>query len=131
MSTPCFYFQNQWVPISETKVITTCSLVPSPESSPIHTKDSHDLVLGSKFRFQNYFTTPIECRKSPLPLLDWADSREVWEIMLRKELNYVRYQNLFDRHPALHARMRAILLDWLIEVSMSLCTLIAYDKVHK
>jgi len=66
----------------------------------------------------NYFTTPIESRKSPLPPLDWADSEEVWRTMLRKELNYVRDQNMFDKHPALHARMRAILLDWLIEVSI-------------
>lgn len=111
-------FQNQFVPISQTKAITTCSIVPSPESSPRHVDDRSNLVLGSKFRFQNYFTTPIECRPSPLPQLDWADSTEVWQTMLKKEQNYARNHNLFARHPALHARMRAILLDWLIEVSL-------------
>lgn len=111
-----YRIENQWVPISETTAITTCSIVPSPESSPTHSYPNTDLMLGSKFRFQNYFTTPIEMRKSPLPQLDWADSQEVWQTMLRKELNYVRNQNMFDKHPALHARMRAILLDWLIEV---------------
>lgn len=105
------------MPISETTAITTCAIVPSPESSPTHSLKNSDIILGSKFRFQNYFTTPIEVRKSPLPQLDWADSHEVWQTMLRKELNYVRDHNLFDKHPALHARMRAILLDWLIEVS--------------
>ncbi|KAL4234175.1 G1/S-specific cyclin-E1 [Mactra antiquata] len=111
-----YRIENQWVPISETTAITTSSIVPSPESSPTHCLKHSDIILGSKFRFQNYFTTPVECRNSPLPHLDWADSREVWQTMLRKELNYVRDQNLFDKHPALHARMRAILLDWLIEV---------------
>ncbi|XP_060561398.1 G1/S-specific cyclin-E-like isoform X2 [Ruditapes philippinarum] len=111
-----YRIENQWVPISETTAITTCSIVPSPESSPERLPLTSELMLGSKFRFQNYYTTPVEVRKSPLPQLDWADSQEVWHTMLRKELNYVRDQNMFDKHPALHARMRAILLDWLIEV---------------
>ncbi|XP_052815228.1 G1/S-specific cyclin-E-like [Mya arenaria] len=110
-----FRIENQWVAISETTAVTTCSIVPSPESSPSRL-DFTSHKLGSHFRFQNYFTTPVELRDSPLPQLDWADSRQVWQTMLRKELNYVRDQNLFDKHPALHARMRAILLDWLIEV---------------
>ena len=126
-----FVFQNQWVPISETKAITTCSIVPSPESSPRHDDDKTELVLGSKFRFMNYFTTPIESRKSPLPPLDWADSEEVWRTMLRKELNYVRDQNMFDKHPALHARMRAILLDWLIEVSICELYVCNYNQSKK
>ena len=79
----------------------------------------------------NYFTTPIESRKSPLPPLDWADSEEVWRTMLRKELNYVRDQNMFDKHPALHARMRAILLDWLIEVSICELYVCNYNQSKK
>ncbi|KAH3849871.1 G1/S-specific cyclin-E-like [Dreissena polymorpha] len=110
-----FRIENQWVPISETTAITTCSIVPSPESSPIQCNFS-DHKLGQQFRFQNYFTTPVELRECPLPELDWADSQQVWHTMLRKEKNYVRNKDMFNKHPALHARMRAILLDWLIEV---------------
>ena len=74
----------------------------------------------SSFRFQNLFTTPVALRNSPLPSLKWADSREVWELMLKKEELYTRNVDVLERHPALQPRMRAILLDWLIEVSCGL-----------
>ena len=74
------------------------------------------VLQGYDFTFQNYFTTPISLRLSPLPSLHWADSRELWEAMLRKEELYVRDANFLDRHATLQARMRSILLDWLIEV---------------
>ena len=77
--------------------------------------------MGSKFRFQNYFTTDVISRHSPLPELDWAESEDVWQKMLLKELNYIRDAQMFHKHPSLQPRMRAILLDWLIEVSLFLC----------
>lgn len=106
--------ENQWVPSSEAS--DTPLIVPTPESSLKHSYIASEVVLGSKFRYQNYFTTPIRVKASPLPEVDWADSADVWQVMLRKELTYTRDPDMFDRHPALHARMRAILLDWLIEV---------------
>lgn len=36
--------------------------------------------------------------------------------MIRKDVLYVHSASVLDRHPALQPRMRAILLDWLIEV---------------
>lgn len=39
--------------------------------------------------------------------------------MLNKEETYFRDKNLLRRHPLLQPKMRAILLDWLMEVSWS------------
>jgi len=60
-------------------------------------------------------------RPNPLPSIDWADRREVWTAMQRKErlATYKRDPALFERHPGLHERMRAILIDWLIEVCVT------------
>ncbi|XP_037558705.1 G1/S-specific cyclin-E1-like [Dermacentor silvarum] len=59
---------------------------------------------------------PRACRNSPLPQFSWADQENVWSQMVRKDLIYVHSASVLERHPALQPRMRAILLDWLIEV---------------
>ncbi|XP_076322395.1 G1/S-specific cyclin-E1-like isoform X2 [Tachypleus tridentatus] len=69
----------------------------------------------SQFRGLACMSTPEE-QNSPLPHLSWADPREVWENMVQKDAVYLRDSKLLSRHPDLQARMRAILLDWLIEV---------------
>lgn len=46
----------------------------------------------------------------------WANREEVWKIMLNKEKTYLRDKHLMQRHPLLQPKMRAILLDWLMEV---------------
>ncbi|XP_048779735.1 G1/S-specific cyclin-E-like [Ostrea edulis] len=110
-----FRIENQFIPISENSSITTCTLVPSEPLSPeLDVKSSPDVVLKSQFRFKNICTHV--CRLSPLPKFSWADSQEVWTLMLQKELLYNRNRRMFDFHPTLQARMRSILLDWIIEV---------------
>ncbi|XP_046395223.1 G1/S-specific cyclin-E1 isoform X2 [Ischnura elegans] len=55
----------------------------------------------------------------PLPSgLGWADSTEVWDILVSKEKRWSELRNpkLFSSHPSLEPRMRSILLDWLMEV---------------
>lgn len=47
----------------------------------------------------------------------WANQDEVWRNMLHKDRIYPRDKNLFQKHPELQQSMRAILLDWLMEVS--------------
>ncbi|XP_067652161.1 G1/S-specific cyclin-E-like isoform X1 [Haliotis asinina] len=109
-----FRIQNQWIPISEDSSVTSCTIIPSTTITP-EPEITPAKFIGTQFRFQNYFT-PVSSRSSPLPKFTWADSKEVWQLMLKKEVLYVRDQNMFDRHPALQPRMRAILLDWLVEV---------------
>ncbi|XP_002162252.2 G1/S-specific cyclin-E1 isoform X1 [Hydra vulgaris] len=76
----------------------------------------NELIKGiTKFTFSNYFS-PISKDCSPLPNLNWADSYEVWEVMLQKDREYKRDSLYIRRHPSLQPRMRTVLLDWLIEV---------------
>lgn len=74
---------------------------------------------SASYTFTNYFI-PVVKNVIPLPELDWADPKEVWSIMLQKDRQYCRDPLYFRRHSVLQPRMRAILLDWLTEVSTSL-----------
>lgn len=67
------------------------------------------------YTFGNIFVTPI--RASPLPALCWASKDVVWNNMLQKDKSYSRDVHVMDKHPHLQPKMRAILLDWLMEVS--------------
>ncbi|XP_026319827.1 G1/S-specific cyclin-E [Hyposmocoma kahamanoa] len=57
-------------------------------------------------------------RKCPLPGLSWADPADVWKSMCECDTRAAMKRNphMFDNHPSLQPRMRAILLDWLNEV---------------
>lgn len=63
-------------------------------------------------------TKPADRRLCPLPPLAWASAADVWRLMCRKDERALldRDPAMLDRHPGIHARMRAILLDWLMEV---------------
>ncbi|XP_047025009.1 G1/S-specific cyclin-E [Helicoverpa zea] len=68
-------------------------------------------------------TSKIACptlpkRKCPLPGLSWADPADVWNGMCECDVrsSNKKNPNMFDNHPNLQPRMRAILLDWLNEV---------------
>uniref|UniRef100_A0A182W6W7 Uncharacterized protein n=1 Tax=Anopheles minimus TaxID=112268 RepID=A0A182W6W7_9DIPT len=65
-----------------------------------------------------YLTPSHKQRACPLPNLSWADRYEMWNMMCRKDnMAWLsRIPNMFDKHPGLQPRMRAILLDWLNEV---------------
>ena len=88
-------------------------LPPLPPSSLPH---------SSLPRFRSFIAHPTsEASRGPTPLpeLAWADRQEMWDLMAKKESGMYKRQGveqLLSRHPALQPRMRAILLDWLIEV---------------
>lgn len=46
----------------------------------------------------------------------WASKDDVWNNLLRKDKLYLRDTRVMERHPNLQPKMRAILLDWLMEV---------------
>ncbi|XP_066876309.1 G1/S-specific cyclin-E1 isoform X1 [Kogia breviceps] len=92
---------------SNTVCENPCSLIPTPD------KEEDELV------YPNSAYKPQSCtpsRASPLPVLNWANREEVWKIMLNKEKTYLRDKHFMQRHPLLQPKMRAILLDWLMEV---------------
>lgn len=119
-----FQQQTQWVPISLHSGAATCVVVASeevpaaaaPTPQTLNNKTPTDFLINSTFRLQNHLTTPIPFRNSPLPTFQWADSQEVWQLMLKKEELYKRDSRMLAQHPTLQPRMRSILLDWLIEV---------------
>lgn len=61
---------------------------------------------------------PADLRFCPLPALAWADAADVWRLMCRKDEKALldRDPGMLARHPGIQSRMRAILLDWLMEV---------------
>ncbi|XP_077420558.1 G1/S-specific cyclin-E1 [Vanacampus margaritifer] len=67
------------------------------------------------YNFTNVLATPVHC--APLPALCWASKDVVWSNMLAKDKTYTRNVNMMVKHPHLQPKMRAVLLDWLMEVS--------------
>lgn len=51
--------------------------------------------------------------------------------MLNKELKYVHDKSYLQRHPKLQPKMRAILLDWLLEVGCGEKSLIWFQFIFK
>ncbi|XP_033621866.1 G1/S-specific cyclin-E1, partial [Fukomys damarensis] len=85
-----------------------CSLIPTPDKEEGEPEYPNPTFVPRK-------ATPPP-RASPLPVLNWANREEVWKIMLNKEETYLRDEHFLQRHPLLQPKMRAILLDWLMEV---------------
>lgn len=58
-----------------------------------------------------------EFPSTPMPKLNWADNNELWQVMRRKELKFTHDPSYLKRHLNIEPQMRAILLDWLVEIS--------------
>lgn len=104
-----YEIQNRW---SE-EGTSPCALVETPHKE---LEPTGDLSGFKQFRFKNLFIKP-----SPLPCLSWASSDDMWIKMLNKDLKYVHDKDYLSQHPNLQLKMRAILLDWLFEVSEVYC----------
>ncbi|KAG7233006.1 hypothetical protein INR49_007768 [Caranx melampygus] len=87
---------------------TPCVLIETPHKE----LEPTDPSSFKRYCFKNLFI-----KASPIPQLSWASSDDVWIKMLNKELKYVHDKSYLQRHPKLQPKMRAILLDWLLEVS--------------
>ncbi|XP_019734132.1 G1/S-specific cyclin-E2 isoform X2 [Hippocampus comes] len=104
----CYEIQKCW---SEDGA-SPCVLIETPHKE----LEPADPSNFKQYRFKNLFI-----KASPLPCLSWASSDDVWIKMLNKELKYVHDKNYMQRHHKLQPSMRAILLDWLLEVSEVYC----------
>lgn len=90
-------------------------------TSPLN--EQHDASSWSELCNATCFLTPsgsgsASHKPNALPSFPWADGSQVWSIMCLGDQKTVtqREPQMFQRHPTLQPRMRAILLDWLIEV---------------
>jgi hypothetical protein len=66
------------------------------------------------------FSFPRHCddSRTPLPILNWADSEDFWTFLKDKDREYPKFGQYMGHHPTLQPKMRTILLDWLIEVGL-------------
>ncbi len=69
---------------------------------------------------------PYDDKAVPLPSLNWTINTELWKLMHKKEVNvYTRDCTYLKKHIGITAQMRAILLDWIVEVGfLSILTLL-------
>lgn len=93
----------------------------SHQTSPL--KEQQEPATWSELRTATCFLTPsasngTSSKPSPLPSFPWADGSLVWSHMCLGDQKTLiqRDPQMFQRHPTLQPQMRAILLDWLIEV---------------
>ncbi|XP_073824161.1 cyclin E [Musca autumnalis] len=79
---------------------------------------SFDDYLSAHYDCMTPAADPEPPRQCPLPALSWANAHDVWQLMCKKDeqASCLRNSSMLDHHPGLQPRMRAILLDWLIEV---------------
>lgn len=98
----------------------TCESENQPSTSKHDQKTPHadKEVCKPKLLGDNESWTPPKARETPLPLLPWANSKEVWQTMVYKEEATSRTRNcrLFEDPTSFLPRMRAILVDWIMEV---------------
>jgi len=55
-------------------------------------------------------------RPSPLPTVCFAACDELWELMCAMDLKYHKPPEIFRANPVLSPQMRAILIDWMMDV---------------
>uniref|UniRef100_A0A3B3RL83 Cyclin E1 n=1 Tax=Paramormyrops kingsleyae TaxID=1676925 RepID=A0A3B3RL83_9TELE len=92
-----------------------CGRIPTPEcEAPELPSCDAPLLNYQQYSFRHHCVTPT--RSSPLPALCWANKEDVWSNLLKKDHSYHRDGGFMERHPHLQPKMRAILLDWLMEV---------------
>ncbi|XP_020640963.3 G1/S-specific cyclin-E2 isoform X1 [Pogona vitticeps] len=101
-----YEIKNCW-PSAISGGISPCIIIETPHKEATTT----DFSKFKKYRFRNLFINP-----SPLPELSWASSKDVWLSFLKKENKYSHCKHFTTLHTNLQPHMRAILLDWLLEV---------------
>ncbi|KAF7992919.1 hypothetical protein HCN44_005700 [Aphidius gifuensis] len=101
----------------QSNIITSSS---SSTSSSLF-KEQREPSTWTELRTATCFLTPSSSsnKTCPLPSFPWADGSQVWSVMCTGDQKTLTQRDplMFQRHPTLQPRMRAILLDWLIEVS--------------
>ncbi|KAH1015773.1 hypothetical protein HUJ04_007108 [Dendroctonus ponderosae] len=102
---------------STSKVCTTENDHKTPHSRK-EERISRSRTSKRKNSTKQDFESPTKTRRVPLPLMNWADSKEVWMYMVYKEeaSQNLRNPRLFEDFTGFMPRMRAILLDWVMEV---------------
>lgn len=76
-----------------------------------------DVTPQSKYGLRSVKDESQDCsRTCSLPPVCFANCDEIWDLMCKMDLKYQRNPDLFKDHPILGPQMRAILLDWIMDV---------------
>lgn len=96
----------------------TIADVGSVEMTPQSLKKSHQWNASQSTSSCHKCRQAADYRTCPLPVLSWANAKDVWRFMCEKDKKTVldRDSKMLHNHNGLQPRMRAILLDWLNEV---------------
>ncbi len=93
----------------------------TPSTTNLHAYQIKDLKqlnnIASNVSAANTITEQDPFPTTPMPKLSWANNNELWQVMRRKEIKYIHDPNYLKRHLNIEPQMRAILLDWLVEIS--------------
>lgn len=91
------------------------TLTPINNKEPIHVTE----MTPQSHKKTESWTKCNKCHSNdsricPLPLLSWADAKDVWRHMCDKDkrTSVDRHPKMLQKHQGLQPRMRAILLDW-------------------
>lgn len=64
-----------------------------------------------------------------MPMLDWADQDILWTEMLKKEDKYQHSPHIMENHSKLQPGMRAVLMEWLMEVRNFFIIIIFFNSL--
>lgn len=100
--------------LSPLEFSTTKSWMTKGDTTPSSNKQQKNVTWKQK----QLALPTLKERICPLPSFSWAESNDVWKMMCKKDAKASQERDpyMFQNHPGLQPRMRAILLDWLIEV---------------
>lgn len=112
--------QSEPSPANNTKPAPSKSTTSSSSIVPPPAKKLKMRPSWSQFREYIHTSSSQENRcPAPFPTLKWADRQEMWELICKKETGMYKRKSaeeIVAQHPGLQPKMRAILLDWLVEV---------------
>lgn len=108
---------------SELMKLENCKLasgetIVADHKTPHSYKRSNSQRVLRQRKHRNSCTSPPPVRHTPIPILAWADCDEVWQNMIYKEEATLKCRDpsVFGNRTSYLPRMRAILLDWIMEV---------------
>lgn len=80
-------------------------------------RSSTDLNITTEEYGQKDQQTAHIAPSTPMPKLSWANNHDLWETMRKKDAKYLHDPFYLKRHSNIEPQMRAILIDWLVEIS--------------
>ncbi|RMZ96310.1 G1 S-specific cyclin-E2 isoform X2 [Brachionus plicatilis] len=102
--------------LQKSKLLDADTVAPQSKKSLAQSQLLNDLNLFYK-NYDQLRAKSVRANQTPFPSLTWTDKFEFFECMRSSEIKYRKNAHYLQRHKSIEAQMRAILIDWLIEIS--------------